>query len=116
MLYNVKFYQCNVKITEHGDEIIEYIPGVTTTCIADLPAQFFVDDPEALQKPLEAISQVVQAQYLLFSSVYELDPQAFEAFKAKFGFPITLLAQAYLTLNFQKHLPLIKTTSIICIG
>lgn len=36
------YVQCNVKITEHGDEIIEYIPGVTTTCIADLPAKFFL--------------------------------------------------------------------------
>ncbi|KAM1099318.1 hypothetical protein TB2_005813 [Malus domestica] len=75
-------------VSEHGDEIIEYIPGVSATCIADLPAKFFVDDPKALQKPLEAVSQVVEAQYLLFSSVYELDPQAFEAIKAKFAFAI----------------------------
>ncbi|KAB2607156.1 UDP-glycosyltransferase 87A1-like [Pyrus ussuriensis x Pyrus communis] len=71
------------------NKIVEYIPGVSTTSVADLPPAFLADHQNVVPKVLEAVSQAVEkAQYLLFTSVYELDPQVFEALKAKFAFPI----------------------------
>ncbi|CAN6556378.1 unnamed protein product [Malus baccata var. baccata] len=102
MLYDVNYY---LKITERGDEIVEYIPGVSTTCIADLPAIFFTDDPKVLHKTLEVVSEAEKSKYLLFTSVYELDPQVLEALKAKFAFPIYPVGPSIPHFELSKTLP-----------
>ncbi|XP_068337136.1 UDP-glycosyltransferase 87A1-like [Pyrus communis] len=93
-------------VSERGDETIEYIPGVSTTSVADLPPAFFADHQNVFPKVLEAVSQAVEkAQYLLFTSVYELDPQVFEALKAKFAFPIYPIGPSIPYFELSKTLP-----------
>ncbi|ONH99774.1 hypothetical protein PRUPE_6G050000 [Prunus persica] len=76
-------------VTERGDEIVDYIPGLGTTSIADLPTIFSVDGQKVLDRAIEAVSGVAaKAQYLLSTSVYELEPQVFDTLKAKFAFPV----------------------------
>lgn len=92
---------------ERGDEIIDYIPGINTTSVADLPTVFFGDNHQkVLHRAIETVAQVVEkAQYLLFTSVHELEPQVFDTFKTNLFCLSTLLAQPYLTLNFLKVYP-----------
>ncbi|XP_050367454.1 UDP-glycosyltransferase 87A1-like [Argentina anserina] len=71
-----------------GDEVIDYIPGISTTRLADLPTILYGDGLSTLDRALEAVSSTHKAQYLLFTSFYELEPQVFDALKAKFSLPV----------------------------
>lgn len=71
-----------------GDEVIDYIPGISTTRMADLPTLFHADGQQVLSRAIEAVSSAYKAQYLLSTSVYELEPQAFDTLKAKFSSPV----------------------------
>ncbi|EXB78534.1 UDP-glycosyltransferase 87A1 [Morus notabilis] len=75
-------------LSERGDEVVDYIPGVSTMRVADLPTIFCGSGRETLSIALECVSRVSEAQYFLSTSVYELEPQVFDALKAKFAFPI----------------------------
>lgn len=75
-------------VSVRGDEVIDYIPGISTTRMADLPTVFHEDGQQVLSRALEAVSSAYKAQYLLSTSVYELEPQAFDTLKAKFSSPV----------------------------
>ncbi|PON85863.1 hypothetical protein TorRG33x02_183270, partial [Trema orientale] len=75
-------------LSERGHEIVDYIPGISTIRLADLPSFFDGQGRKTLQIALEAASRVSNAQYLLSTSVYELESQVFDALKAKFPFPV----------------------------
>ncbi|KAK9940872.1 hypothetical protein M0R45_017512 [Rubus argutus] len=75
-------------VSVRGDEVIDYIPGISTTRMADLPTVFHEDGQQVLNRALEGVSSAYKAQYLLSTSVYELEPQAFDTLKAKFSSPV----------------------------
>ncbi|XP_021279010.1 UDP-glycosyltransferase 87A2-like [Herrania umbratica] len=75
-------------LSEQGNELVDYIPGLTHTRLADLPTIFYGNGRQTLQLALDCVSLVPKAQYLLFTSVYELELQVIDAFKAKLPFPV----------------------------
>ncbi|XP_058747935.1 UDP-glycosyltransferase 87A1-like [Vicia villosa] len=78
-----------VKFSENGDERVNYIPGVSSTCLADLP--LFDDSNRSkriMQVVLRGLQGIHKAQYLLISSIYELESQAIDILKSKFSIPI----------------------------
>ncbi|KAJ8751254.1 hypothetical protein K2173_016435 [Erythroxylum novogranatense] len=77
--------------SEKGDERIDYIPGVSSTRLSDFPSMFFQNGWQIFPRTMECISWVSKAQYLLISSVYELEAQVMEALKPNFPFPVYTL-------------------------
>ncbi|KAL3752475.1 hypothetical protein ACJRO7_013173 [Eucalyptus globulus] len=74
-----------VNLSEHGVQRVEYILGISPTSVADLPTRA---DPQVLKRAVECVSQVSKAQYLLFTSLYELEPRVMDALEAEFSFPV----------------------------
>ncbi|XP_062170870.1 UDP-glycosyltransferase 87A1-like isoform X2 [Alnus glutinosa] len=72
-----------------GDELVDYIPGVSATRIADLPTLTLGNSrDQVLERCLEGVSLVSKAQYLLFTSVCELEAAVIDTLKAKLPFPV----------------------------
>ncbi|KAH0997599.1 hypothetical protein GBA52_021463 [Prunus armeniaca] len=95
-------------LSERGDEIIDYIPGINTTSVADLPTVFFGDNHQkVLHIAIETVAQVVEkAKYLLFTSVHELEPQVFDTFKTKFALPVYPIGPTIPHFELYKSLPI----------
>ena len=81
-------------MTERGEERVDYIRGVSSTRIVDLPTIFHENHEKVLQLTLQCIARVKQAQYLLFNSVYEIEAQAIDTLKAKYSFPLYSIGPA----------------------
>jgi len=67
---------------------VEYIPGISSTRVVDLPTCVYGHGRDILHRGFEAIASVSKAQFLLFCSVYELESQAIDALKASISLPI----------------------------
>ncbi|KAG5567050.1 hypothetical protein RHGRI_002576 [Rhododendron griersonianum] len=76
--------QFPINVSERGNELVNYIPGIPPTRIADLPAVFSgkVLDIVFVHTACEALSRVPKVQYLLLTSIYELESQTIDAIKA----------------------------------
>ncbi|KAL5810256.1 hypothetical protein ACOSQ4_026824 [Xanthoceras sorbifolium] len=72
----------------HGDDIVDFIPGISSIRVADLPLVFMKNDQNSSVHVLPFKLEVSKLQYLLSSSIYEVEPQAFDILKAKFNIPI----------------------------
>ncbi|CAI0381839.1 unnamed protein product [Linum tenue] len=70
--------------------IVDYIPGVSPTRVADLPTIFFGEHGRTLlPRALNCISAAQsKAQYILFTSFYELEPKTFDALRSAIPLPI----------------------------
>ncbi|XP_057954262.1 UDP-glycosyltransferase 87A1-like [Malania oleifera] len=77
-----------VDLPEVGDERVDYLPGISPTRIADLPTILEGDGDWLLPLVLEVMTWVPKSQYVLFTSVYELEARVFDALKPKLRFPI----------------------------
>ncbi|RVX22958.1 UDP-glycosyltransferase 87A1 [Vitis vinifera] len=78
------------KCSESGDERIDYIPGISSIRIADLPGSIYWNKP-FLPMILEALSWLSKAQYLLLATMYELEAHVVDVLKPKFPFPIYIV-------------------------
>ncbi|KAH7542761.1 hypothetical protein FEM48_Zijuj02G0109000 [Ziziphus jujuba var. spinosa] len=78
----------SIRAKERGQEVIEYIPGISRTRIVDLPTMFHGNGRKTLGRALEAANGVSKAKYLLFTSAYELESQVIDALKAKISIPV----------------------------
>ena len=67
---------------------MDHIPGVLTFRLADLPTITDGAGRQVLPGVLEGVSLVSKAQYLIFTSFYELEAQTFDNLKAQFPFPV----------------------------
>ncbi|KAK6122152.1 hypothetical protein DH2020_044103 [Rehmannia glutinosa] len=65
------------------EQLVNYIPGVPPIKFTDLPTPFHSKGHEVLPRALEAIKLTQKAQYLLFTSVYELESQVLESLRQK---------------------------------
>ncbi|RHN56621.1 putative crocetin glucosyltransferase [Medicago truncatula] len=74
---------------QNGDERISYIPGISSTRLADFPLK---DDSSRskrmMQMTMKGFQWIHKAQYLLFTSIYELESQAIDTLKSKLPLPI----------------------------
>ncbi|GAU31028.1 hypothetical protein TSUD_214640 [Trifolium subterraneum] len=72
-----------------GDKRVDYIPGNSSIRLVDFPlkdASFRTR--RLLQLALATIPWVKKSQYLLFPSIYELEPQAIDVLKQELSIPI----------------------------
>ncbi|KAL0292770.1 UNVERIFIED_CONTAM: UDP-glycosyltransferase 87A2 [Sesamum calycinum] len=79
---------------QEKEQLVNYIPGVPSMRIVDLPTPFQNKGREVLPRALEAINLVSKAQYLLFTSVYELESQVLDALTQKLPLKIYSLGFA----------------------
>lgn len=75
-------------LTEVGNEVVDYIPGMTPTRISDLPTIFSDRDQLVLFRALEILSWLPKAQYLLFSTIYEIEAPVVDSLRDRFSFPV----------------------------
>ncbi|XP_023512982.1 UDP-glycosyltransferase 87A1-like [Cucurbita pepo subsp. pepo] len=75
-------------LSERGGEIVDYIPGVSETRLADLPTFFSGDGRKVIDLTLEAARSIDKAQFLISTSVYELESSVIDVLKQKFPFPV----------------------------
>ncbi|XP_004294772.1 PREDICTED: UDP-glycosyltransferase 87A1-like [Fragaria vesca subsp. vesca] len=82
-------------LSDHGDQELDRIE--------ELGEVFEANDPKVMKLALECIAMVPKAQYLLFTSVYELESQGFSTLQAEFAFPVYPIGPAipYLELEYE---------------
>ncbi|KAM5583094.1 hypothetical protein ABKV19_003153 [Rosa sericea] len=75
-------------LSGNGNDRVDYIPGVSSTPIQDFPPEIQGKYPTILRVVLEAFSWVPKAQYLLFSSIYELETEVIDVLRSEFSLPV----------------------------
>ncbi|KAK7385576.1 hypothetical protein VNO78_31301 [Psophocarpus tetragonolobus] len=103
-----------VNLSEHGDKRVDYIPGISSIRLVDIPltdGSWYTR--EILKLCLNGFAWVSKAQYLLFTSIYELEPEAIDALKAELSVPIYTIGPAipYFSLENNPTLSTTKGTS-----
>ncbi|KAF8369962.1 hypothetical protein HHK36_032007 [Tetracentron sinense] len=84
-----------VDLLDKGDERVDYIPGISSTCLKDLPIKPENDGSGQLKnRILEALSCVRKAQCLLLTSFYEIDTHVTDTLRAILPFPVYPLGPA----------------------
>ncbi|KAK1586207.1 hypothetical protein Q3G72_000127 [Acer saccharum] len=103
-----------VELSERGHEIVDYIPGLPPTRLANL-STIFKTSKQNLHRVLECHGEVSKAHYLLFISVYELETQAINSLQAEFPFPVYAIGPAipYFQVLNQSASAASTTTSLI---
>ncbi|KAG2673005.1 hypothetical protein I3760_13G069400 [Carya illinoinensis] len=92
-----------VELSERGDELVDYIPGVLTTRLADLPTFFSGDGLKVLPITRDCVLSVSKAQYLLFTSVHELEAQVIDTLRAKLSIPVYPIGPSIPYLELQEN-------------
>ncbi|CAN1266513.1 UDP-glycosyltransferase 87A2 [Linum perenne] len=64
------------------------IPGISSSQVSELKNLFQKNDLTVLQLAMECVSKVTEAQYLLFTSIYELEVQTMDSLSQTFQFPV----------------------------
>ncbi|XP_057488040.1 UDP-glycosyltransferase 87A2-like [Actinidia eriantha] len=90
-------------VSERGNELVEYIPGIPPTRIADLPTIFYGDALKVLHRALEAVSLVPKAQYLLLTSVYELEAHTIDSLRKTMLIPLYSIGPAIPYFNLEDN-------------
>ncbi|KAM3758410.1 hypothetical protein ACB098_01G041900 [Castanea mollissima] len=80
---------------------VDYIPGISSIQPKNIP--FDVRNQQTMQMILEVISCVNKAQYLLLTSIYELESKVFNVLKAKFSFSVYDLGQILPNFDFGEN-------------
>ncbi|XP_010685898.2 UDP-glycosyltransferase 87A2 [Beta vulgaris subsp. vulgaris] len=75
-------------ISERGNEIVDYIPGLPSTTIADLTTFFSGDGKTMFLHVLDTFSLLKNTTCLLFTSIYEFEEQVINCVKEKLDIPI----------------------------
>ncbi|KAL0419135.1 UNVERIFIED_CONTAM: UDP-glycosyltransferase 87A2 [Sesamum radiatum] len=83
LIFQNRHLSPNLSDQQEKEQLVNYIPGVPSMRIVDLPTPFQNKGREVLPRALEAINLVSKAQYLLFTSVYELESQVLDALNTK---------------------------------
>lgn len=79
---------------ERGDEMIDYIPGITPTRLSDMPTIFDGTGRNVLGRVMEAFELVRKAQCVLFTSFHELEVQVVEALMYVLPLPVYSIGPA----------------------
>ncbi|EOA27083.1 hypothetical protein CARUB_v10023179mg [Capsella rubella] len=71
-----------------GDEIVDYVPGLSPTKLRDLPPIFEGYSHRLFKKAKLCFDELSGAKCLLFTTAYELEPKAIEAYTSKLDIPV----------------------------
>uniref|UniRef100_A0A2N9IP96 Glycosyltransferase n=1 Tax=Fagus sylvatica TaxID=28930 RepID=A0A2N9IP96_FAGSY len=88
---------------ELGEQHVDHIPGLSSTQVDDLQTIFNENDHRVLHLAMECISKVPKAQYLLLTSVYEIEPQTIDTLNAIFSFPVYPIGPAIPYLELEDN-------------
>ncbi|KAG5238619.1 UDP-glycosyltransferase [Salix suchowensis] len=83
-----------VDLLEKGNEMVDYIPGVSPLRLLDLPSLIFASNQYMLHRFLDLISWIPKAQYLILPSIYELESQVIKALKERISIPVYAIGPA----------------------
>ncbi|MCL7033749.1 hypothetical protein MKW94_001762 [Papaver nudicaule] len=90
VLYHVDLLTKNghslAHVSDCCDEVIDYIPGVSPTRLADMPLLPGGNDPKS-NPELVSFTMLDKVQCLLIATFYELEPQVTSNLKTTFPFP-----------------------------
>ncbi|KAF5808268.1 putative 7-deoxyloganetin glucosyltransferase [Helianthus annuus] len=75
-----------VDVSERGNEIIDYIPGLSSLTVADIPTVYH-SGGERLKGIIPNLSNI-KANYILISTIYELEHEALDALRATLQMPV----------------------------
>lgn len=78
--------------TVNGEDVVDYIPGLSPIRVADLP--LVIRDQESMPKLNHMIPKDSNANNLIFASFYELEAHVFDALKQKSSMSIYNIAPA----------------------
>jgi UDP:flavonoid glycosyltransferase YjiC (YdhE family) len=96
-------YVCLFVIEIDQIKHVDHIPGLSSAQVADLQTILHENDLRVLQLAMECIATVSKAQYLLFTSAYELEPQAIDSLNAIFPFPVYPIGPAVPFLELEDN-------------
>jgi UDP:flavonoid glycosyltransferase YjiC (YdhE family) len=82
---------------------VDYIPGVSTIRIVDLPTVMYGNELKVLNRNLECVSLVSKAQYLLFTSAHELETEVIDTLKAELSLSVYPIGPAIPYFELQKN-------------
>ncbi|KAJ0794655.1 putative UDP-glucuronosyl/UDP-glucosyltransferase [Helianthus annuus] len=74
------------QLSERGNEIIDYIPGLSSLTVADIPTVYH-SGGERLKGIIPNLSNI-KANYVLISTIYELEHEALDALRATLQMPV----------------------------
>ncbi|XP_038902528.1 UDP-glycosyltransferase 87A1-like [Benincasa hispida] len=75
-------------LSERGEEIVDYFPGVSKIRLADLPSFFSGNGLQSVGFAVKSARFVDKSQFLISTSVYELESSVIDTLKEKFPFPV----------------------------
>ncbi|KAL5707434.1 7-deoxyloganetin glucosyltransferase [Ranunculus cassubicifolius] len=84
----IKNGQFPANLSERGNEIVDYIPGIASTHLAALPAVFSGAGEQILGNALDAVSSSKKAQAIILPTFEELEPQVTTTLKEILSVPI----------------------------
>ncbi|KAL5715906.1 7-deoxyloganetin glucosyltransferase [Ranunculus cassubicifolius] len=84
----IKNGQFPANLSERGNEIVDYIPGIASTHLAALPAVFSGIGQQILCNALDAVSSSTKAQAIILTTFEELEPQVTTTLKEILSVPI----------------------------
>nr|AYR16627.1 UDP-glucosyltransferase UGT87N1 [Polygala tenuifolia] len=87
----------------NSDDQTDMIPGVSSIQLADVQAVIDGTDKQFMQIFLKSFSKVSEAQYLIFTSVHELEVEAFNSLKASFPFPVLPIGPAIPYMELEEN-------------
>ncbi|KAL4651106.1 hypothetical protein ACB092_01G135800 [Castanea dentata] len=90
-------------VSANGDELVDYIPGISSIRLVDLPSSIVLRNQKILHRILEAFSWVTKTQYLLFNSTYELESQVIDVLKTDLPMPIYTIGPTIPYFNLGKN-------------
>ncbi|KAK4842097.1 hypothetical protein QYF36_015672 [Acer negundo] len=77
-----------IAIAEHGNDIVDFIPGIPSIRVADLPRVFLKDDTPLTLRRWPYKFSTSKVKCLLLGTAYELEPQVCDVFKEKLEYPV----------------------------
>ncbi|RZB69869.1 UDP-glycosyltransferase 87A1 [Glycine soja] len=100
-----------VNLSENGGERVDYIPEISSMRVVDFPLNDgSCRSKQLLKTCLKGFAWVSKAQYLLFTSIYELEPHAIDVLKAELSLPIYTIGPAIPYFSLQNN-PTFSTTN-----
>ncbi|KAK4409204.1 UDP-glycosyltransferase 87A2 [Sesamum angolense] len=76
------------ELSERGEERVDYIPGIASIRLADLPSIAHLKDQRLLTLVLGVFRNISKAKYILFTSIFELEHHVINALNSKISSPI----------------------------
>ncbi|KAK3218834.1 hypothetical protein Dsin_012804 [Dipteronia sinensis] len=75
-------------LEEHANDVVDFIPGISPIQVSDLPRIFLTNGQSRAiyDRNMEVLTSKIQ--YLVCTSIYELESQVVDFLKQKFSFPI----------------------------